>query len=249
MTEFTSWTEFLTTRQQAEVRFAREYATNFSHDTTGHQRLELIALLADMLDDGTPPEARVSKVLDVPYQSQHEDDARRYSLDCGPACVEMVCEFLNPNEDATTDAIMTWMTGGRDRATYVIELQRAAQHFYGVELEREEPAEWEDLKAWVLNGRVPVIVLGRYGAFLTRQDRGWTGGHFFVVVGFDEVEYHGEAVERVILHDPDFYRSATADLTTQGAFVPLTKAHFMAIWDTCHVNGNPDRLALVPRRE
>ena len=247
MTQLTDWTEFLTTRQQAEVRFAREYAANFNHGTTGHQRLELIALLAGMLDDGTPPEARVSKVLDVPYQSQHEDDARRYSLDCGPACVEMVGEFLNPNNDATTDAIMTWMTGGQDRATYIVELQRAAQHFYDVTLEREQPAGWEDLQAWVLNDRVPVIILGRYGAFITRQDRGWTGGHFFVVVGFDEVSYRGETVERIILHDPDFYRAAGVDLTTQGAFIPLTRPHFWEIWNSCHVNGNPNRLALVPR--
>jgi len=41
----------LTKRQWAEVRFAYVYCNEFGHGTDGHSRLELICVLADILDD------------------------------------------------------------------------------------------------------------------------------------------------------------------------------------------------------
>jgi hypothetical protein len=45
------WFNELDARQQSEVRFAREYADRYSHGTDGHNRLLLLARLADLLDE------------------------------------------------------------------------------------------------------------------------------------------------------------------------------------------------------
>ena len=44
------WMKTLDERQKQEVAFARLYALEFKHGTDGHNRLLLIAKLADMLD-------------------------------------------------------------------------------------------------------------------------------------------------------------------------------------------------------
>jgi hypothetical protein len=46
-----SWAAMLTEREHNELRFARLYAEQFAHGTDGHNRLLLIAKLADMLDE------------------------------------------------------------------------------------------------------------------------------------------------------------------------------------------------------
>jgi hypothetical protein len=45
------WFIKLDERQRHEVRFAQLYADTFSHGTDGHNRLLLIAKMADMLDE------------------------------------------------------------------------------------------------------------------------------------------------------------------------------------------------------
>jgi hypothetical protein len=248
--DLTDWQARLEERQRREVEFARLYARDFSHGTAGHNRLLLIAGLAGMLDamaalvQGKPTSQRTLKyVLDIPYHSQHEDDAQRYRRDCGPACIEMVGKFYHPEAIASTDDIMAWITGGADRSTYIAELQHASQHFFGLELERHNEATWEDLQRWIVIEGKPIVGLGHYGSLRTRMDRGWTGGHFFVLVGFDQVNYQGRLIERSIIHDPDYY----AGLHAQGAFIPIVRDHFMAFWDDCHKDRNPRRMALVPK--
>lgn len=245
--ELTGWQAGLDERQRREVELARLYARDFGHGTAGHNRLMLIDELAGMLDclsDDAPVSQRpLGYVLDVPYHSQHEDDARRYRRDCGPACIEMVGKFYRPEVVVSTDDVMTQITGGVDRSTYVAELQRASLHFFDLELERHNEASWEDLQRWVVEEGKPVVGLGHYGSLRTRMDRGWTGGHFFVLVGFDRVHYRDQLIGRVIIHDPDYY----AGLHAQGAFIPLVEDHFMAFWDDCHKDRNPRRMALVPK--
>lgn len=48
----TNWTNELDERQCKEIAFARAYATSFSHGTDGHNRLLLIAKMAELLDAG-----------------------------------------------------------------------------------------------------------------------------------------------------------------------------------------------------
>jgi hypothetical protein len=66
-----------------------------------------------------------------------------------------------------------------------------------------------------------------------------------VVVGFDQIYYQDQVVERAIVHDPDFY----GGLMAQGAFIPIVQPHFMGMWDDCYKDGNPRRMALTPRLE
>ena len=245
------WFDSFSAQEQAEIQFSQVWLEEFEHDTPCSLHYGIIAKLAEMLSvaQDTLPELmpEYDSVLAVPYHSQHEDDARRFSLDCGPACIEMVGEYWTADPSPSTDEIMNWITGATDRCTYIVELQRAANHFYGIELERHDGAGWEDLLGWIDEG-LPSIVLGRYGAFVTRQDRGWTGGHFFVIVGYDSIDYQGAKVERILLHDPDFYPlNSSTDTTAQGAFIPVVRSHFEHIWSTCHLNGNPNNLALVAR--
>jgi hypothetical protein len=56
--KFEMWISQLTEREQKEVAFARVYAEQFAHGTAGHNRLLLIAKLADLLsqDDVKPDE-------------------------------------------------------------------------------------------------------------------------------------------------------------------------------------------------
>lgn len=233
-----SWRRTLSERQRKELLLAETYKRDFGHGTAGHNRLELIARLGEILDAGgasVPP----SGILDVPYHSQHEDDAQRFRKDCGPDCVEMVGEFYRPDLDATTDDIMSWITGGVDRATYISEVIEAAKHFYDVDLERVGEMSWDDLVDSVAVGD-PVIVLVHYGSFRMRMDRNYTGGHFMVVVGFEEVVYQGEMIQRVVVHDPDFY----AGIEAQGAFIPIAKSHFMSMWKDCYIDGNPNRVGI-----
>lgn len=228
----------------AECEFARTYAAKFAHGTPGHKRLMLIAWLTQLLDAADEP-TPMRNVLKVPYHSQHESDAQRFRSDCGPDCVEMVGEYFRPDKAATTDEIMAWITGGVDRLISVTELQAAANYFFDIEMSVHQGADWQDLRAWVLSGGAPVIVLVHYGSFAFRMDRNYTGGHFMVVVGFDQIDYQGETVQRVIVHDPDWYGGMMA----QGAFLPVERSHFMGAWHDAWKDGNPSRMALVPRTD
>jgi len=180
--------------------------------------------------------------LAVPYHSQWEADARKWKSDCGPANVEMIGEFYRGPKDITTDAIMKWITRGVNRNTSADELINAAKHFYNVELGRVYNATWDFLKLEIDKG-YPLIVLVHYAAFVMRLDRGFTGGHWMTVKGFDTIDYQDTAVERIILHDPDWW----GNHITQGANIPVTKKHFMNMWGLCHIDRNPDRMALVSR--
>jgi len=241
-----TWRDSLDERQRTEVEFAQVYVDKFNHGPAEHDRLTLIDRLAGLLDAvGTGLPKPDYFILNVPYHSQHEDDAQKYRRDCGPACVEMLGKYYQPDSTVTTDKIMTLITGGSDRSIYIKELQDAAQFFFGVELERYDNAGWEDLKQWVEGEGKPVIILGHYDSLRTRMDRGWLKGHYGVVVGFDKVRYQDAIIERAIIHDPDYY----AGLHAQGAFIPLVKDHFMAFWDDCHKDDNPRRMALVPGGE
>ena len=248
------WAAALTDRELAEINFAHVYATQFNHGTSGHNRLLLIAKLAETLDKAgattPPPPAPAGDpervLIPVPYHSQWETDALLTRKDCGPACVEMIGEFLRPATDYTTDHIMKRITGGADRSIYIRELQRVALELYQVTLHRFDGADFEDLNGWIDAG-LPVIVLVHYGSFLTRMDRNYTGGHYMVVMGYDRVSYQtkteGELVHRWILHDPDFYEK---DTLAQGACIPIVHDHFAQMWNDAVKDGNPVRMALVP---
>lgn len=52
------WYNLLTEREIREVEFARIYSTEFGHGTDGHNRLNLITKLADILNQNLIPPFR-----------------------------------------------------------------------------------------------------------------------------------------------------------------------------------------------
>ncbi len=161
-------------------------------------------------------------LLDVPYSSQHERDAREYSLDCGAACIEMLGEFYRGQVAGIgTDQIHEWMTGGRNTTTSKEQLIKAASHFYGVDLEHYYNTSNDQLRSWLNEGK-PAIVLVRYGDFPMRMDRNYVSGHWMVVVGYDSYNWAGETVRRLVVHDPNWWSVAMG----QGAYLPVVETVF-----------------------
>lgn len=209
---------------------------------------ELGALLGytggDVVDSSViDPDPGAFRTLGVPYNSQWEDDAGLTRSDCGPACVEMVGEFMKPQaaDIVSTDDVMKHITGGVNRPTTLTELAEASEALYGVKLGRIYSGSWDGLRLCIRDD-LPVIALVHYGSFPTRIDRSYVAGHFMVVVGFDSIKYRGNVIERVIVHDPDFY----GEPMVMGAYIPIVKDVFLKMWSDCYIDGNPNNTALVP---
>lgn len=49
-----TWMTKLTERDQKELAFCQEYAKNYSHGSDGHNRMRLVATLAELLDARAP---------------------------------------------------------------------------------------------------------------------------------------------------------------------------------------------------
>lgn len=246
------WFNELPERQRKEIDLAQLYVQDYNHGTTGHVRLGTMDAMAQTLDRYEEQLAQANpdpglvytarRVLPVRYNPQWGYDANQHKKDCGPAVLESLCEYHEPGTDRTTNEIMNYITGGVDRATSISELQRAALELYGITLKRYNGATVYDLIRWIDAGR-PVMVLVWYGGYELRLDRGFSGGHYWVVVGYEQFDFEGKAWTRFIIHDPDFYG---ARHVTSGAFLPVGMAQFSYVWDNAHrAWNNPDNVALV----
>lgn len=247
------WFNELDERQRKEIALAQVYASDYNHGTAGHTRLMLMDYMAATLDRyeerlarGTGPGLvdpfTARQVLGVRYNPQWGYDANAHKKDCGPACLEMLGEYHNQGVDRTTDEIMRYITGGADRPTGIAELRRAASELYGITLKRYNGATVHDLVKWIDAGR-PAMVLIWYGGYELRLDRGFTGGHYWVVVGYERFHFEGQTWLRFIIHDPDYYG---ARHVVSGAFMPVTMEQFGYVWDNAHrAWNNPDNVALV----
>ena len=184
----------------------------------------------------TPPVIDPTRrVLPVPYSSQHEVDAKRFSLDCGAACVEMIGEFYaGQTPGVGTNEIHDWMTGGKNETTTKDDLIRGLEHFYDVTASAFYSVTPSQLCDWIDLGH-PAIVLVRYGDFPLRMDLSYTTGHWMCVVGYDSFDWAGHEVRRLIMHDPDWY----AQFMAQGGFLPVIEEMFVGM----HLDYK--RLALV----
>ncbi len=175
------------------------------------------------------------RVLPVPYSSQHEKDAKRFRLDCGAACVEMIGEFYHGQHPGVgTNDIHAWMTDGKNEKTTKDDLIRALKHFYDVDAKARYDVMTDWLRGWIDDGH-PAIVLVRYGDFPLRMDLSYTSGHWMVVCGYDSFDWAGHEVRRLIMHDPDWYGQFMA----QGGFLPVIEEMFTGM----HLDYR--RLALV----
>ena len=166
----------------------------------------------------TPTPAPRRVIIPVPYQGQWEEDAGVKTMDCGGAAVESVGEHYNPSRAVvSTNEIYRYMTKGENRGTYLWELDKAATHFYGVTLREANLNDYARVRT-LLDGGTPLIILVKYGNYTMRMDRGYTGGHWMVIVGYDNYDYQGKSVNRFYLHDPDFWGDPA-----QGAEVCITQ--------------------------
>lgn len=239
----TGWTAILDGRVRKEVELARHYVKHFNHGTVGHSAYTAIAALAGLLDVQQVPGHQAGRmVLPVPYVSQWAKGAEMTSMDCGPACIKALLDYAAGGEAAfTVDDIMVHITGGKNRATSFTELKNAALALGGVDLLRFSGWSWDGLIAALDEGR-PSMVLIKNGYFVMRLDRNFTKSHFLVAVGHDVIHYRGEAVRRLIVHDPNWWAVHTA----QGAYIPIIEGDFMTMWEGAKEDwNNPARAALA----
>lgn len=131
-------------------------------------------------------------MIAVPYRSQEDPDAGRYRNDCGAACVGMLLDWQGVH--LTTNALAAQTTLAQHDDGLTCWQLAALLNKNGVPA-RVRTLHLADLRAELDAGR-PVILLVWYGHIPNRQAT-FSGGHFFVVVGYDEDSFY--------VNDPDWW--------------------------------------------
>ena len=135
--------------------------------------------------------------LDVPYRSQWDVDAKDHDADCGPTCLAMILGAVGV--EATPDGLYRFI-GTRSRHAYTTfnELIQAGQQM-GLTLVWQRFANRSDALSQLrsnLDAGRPFIALVKYAKWRQRLGNPFSGGHFVVVVGYDD--------NNVYMHDPLF---------------------------------------------
>lgn len=167
--------------------------------------------------------------LSVAYKSQWDPDASETRDDCGPCSISMNLNYFG--ENTTTNQVFG-KTGAAIDALITAQQMMTAVAAYGYKSAFLTGQTVAQLKAYLDQG-LPVIALVHYGAFSSRQDQGFRGGHFFLVVGYRDDGY--------FINDPDFY----APLRNDGDHHFYTKADFESGWSTASIDGNPNNAYIV----
>ena len=167
--------------------------------------------------------------LPVTYKSQWDADASDTRDDCGPACISMTLDFYGVKK--TINDVFK-KTGAAANALISISQMSTAISAYGYTAKYLTNQSFDQLKAY-LDRQVPVIALVHYGDFTSRQDKGFAGGHFFLVVGYRD--------DGVFVNDPDFWGTYRQD----GDHHFYTMTDFMNGWRNASKDGNPTTSFLV----
>lgn len=138
----------------------------------------------------------MSKILNVPYKCQNDADANLKRTDCGPACIAMILGALG--QTVTTNAVVAASGMQGDNGLMQSQVVNAAKAF-GLSMDWSAGYTLADLKRFIDEGRPPIALI-KYGNIPDRVDVNYTGGHYVVVVGYDD--------QRVYINDPD-YRPGT----------------------------------------
>ena len=165
--------------------------------------------IADMIDASIVPSPTM---VEVPYRSQHDDDARISRSDCGPACIAMLLEWHGVR--VTIDDISRATSMGATNAGQLI----AAAGRYGVQLKRFAPMSLTDLEELINHGRPPIALI-KYGDLGDhRQDMNYTGLHWIVVVGYDK--------GNIYINDPNYWGARRQE----GKGLVVSRATFDHAW-------------------
>ncbi len=168
------------------------------------------------------------KILEIPYFSQWDSTAGLSKNDCGPVSVSMVLAFYGIK--TTADEVFK-RTGAGQGLISISQLKKSISS-YGLDSRYEKDRDWNRIKD-LIDSNTPPIALVHYGDLSSRQDKGYHGGHFFVITGYRD--------DGVFVNDPDFwgvYREHG-----KNHFYP--KDEFLKAWNNSYQDGNPRNSLLI----
>lgn len=174
-----------------------------------------------------------SRILDVPYKSQNDPDAQGVFNDCGPACIAMI--LATQGRDVATADVYAASGVTQDRPLSFSEVRTAAAAY-------DLPISWrlgvtlQDVRSYIDQG-TPVIALIKYQYLPDRQGQSTTGGHFVLVVGYDD-----DAAE-IVINDPYYWGA----LRSKGDHHHYDYHTWEQAWGRCNEDGNPNHSILIPR--
>jgi hypothetical protein len=173
-----------------------------------------------------------SKILNVPYKCQNDPDANLKRTDCGPCCIAMILGGIG--QQLTTNAVVAAANQQGDNGLMQSQVVNAARAF-GLAMDWAQGFTLDGLKKLIDNGQPP-IALVKYANLPERVDKGSTGGHYVVVVGYDD------ATQRIFINDPDYFPGTSGGfqkayayqtwLSAWGGFAAGENANFSLIFPT-----------------
>jgi hypothetical protein len=174
----------------------------------------------------------MSKILNVPYKCQNDADSDLKRTDCGPCCIAMILGGLG--QIVTTNAVVAASGMSGDNGLMQSQVVNAAKAF-GLDMAWQAGYTLDDLKRCIDNGQPPIALI-KYANIPDRVDVRSTGGHYVVVVGYDN------ATGRVFINDPDYFPG------TNGGFQKAyNDATWLAAWGGFAVNENVNFCLIVPQ--
>ncbi len=173
------------------------------------------------------------RILNVSYKSQNDPDALEKNNDCGPACVAML--LLAQGQEVRTDDVYAASSVMADLPLRFDQVEAAAAH-YGLTLTSRRDLSLQTIRDYIDQG-TPVIALIKYQYLPDRQGQGTTGGHFVLVVGYDD------AAGEIVINDPYYW----GDLRSKGDHHHYDYDTWEQAWGRCNEDGNPNHALLIPQ--
>ncbi len=175
-----------------------------------------------------------NNILNVPYKNQNDPDASMKHTDCGPCCIAMILGGLG--QQVTTNAVVAAANMQGDSGLTQSQVVSAGAAF-GLAMAWSYGYTLDDLKKYLDNGQPPVALV-KYANLPERVDKASTGGHYVVVVGYDD------ATQRIFINDPDYYPGSSGGF--QKAYAYQT---WMSAWGGFAANENLNFCLIYPTKQ